>query len=1125
MEVDRARRVHAIFKRAVDLPRDEREALLDSECAGDTAMKTRVRRLLEASDQGGDFLESPALAPPPRNSPPVPDALGNYLVVGVLGVGGMATVYEAIQENPSRRVALKVMHQSMTYTDVYLRFRLEAEVLARLQHPGIAQIYEAGTAQVGQPTPLPFFAMELIAGAVPITEYGRARSLPLRARVAMLAAVCDAVQHGHQHGVIHRDLKPGNVLVDAEGRPKVIDFGVARVTAGDVESLTRASDGRHLIGTLNYMSPEQCSAGSDIDIRTDVYSLGVLLYEVVCGRLPHDLAGCPLPAAVHAIAHEPARPPALGAAHRDLEAIILKAIEKDPDRRYDSVSALAGDLRRWMDSRPTEARPPGLVDQFRLYTRRKRGVVVAGLSLVASMLLIAVISTFFALRLAEEVGRRRTAEERATLERDEARWRAYSAQIAGALSAMKTGEYQQMRTRLAEAAEPLRGWEWGYLQRLTERSDRNVAGHADMIMDLAASADRKRLATCAGDGSVRLWDSESLTQLANYQSESGARALSVAFGPGERSVITGDEEGVVRLLQAGDLSGAAVLGHFSAPVRVVISLPEGRIAAAAADGSAMVWTLAPAGQLAFPDDQPGGIRGVGLSPDGSWLATFNDDGHLWVRDSRTLAVEHRFEFPGAVHQVRFTRDSGLLAAAGAAGRIFVWSLPDGALRNEISVTRGVNTVRSLAISDDGRSLAAGLIHRGFVLCSLPDGAIIAEVGGHTEAVSGLSFSPDGGCLISASWDRSIRRWRMADITKSADGITLAGHQNHVLGVSFSPDGSMVASASRDGSLRLWDADLAQPIARLDSGGAALNAVAFSPDGSLLVAAGSGPAVQLWDSVTGRPVSELEGQEGGAASVAFDAAGRRVAAGGHDGAVRIWDLVTGGPPLTLAGHSARVNSLRFSPDGATIATASRDKTVRLWNAGEGSEAFCLRGHESDVFAVLFSPDGKLLYSGSRDQTIRVWDVETGACRRTIGGHGQYVTSLAMNPNATRLAAGSWYGEIVLFDVKTLDLIASFRVHESAIRGIAFSPDGRWLASASYDGTVRLLDSWTREDAVRSRRTAQSAFAAAMDRVRAAALFAAGPEAILHQPVRAGLDPRTDPWLRKAVLHSLDTAREP
>lgn len=1127
MDADDARRAHAILTAALDAPHEERQAIVSRVCAGDAKLEAMVKRLLAASDLSAGFLETPAWLPRVDGGPVVPDAVGNYLVVRVLGTGGMATVYEAVQENPHRRVAVKVVSQAMTHSDALLRFRFETQTLAHLSHPGIAKIYEAGTASLGGLGPTPFFAMELVPDALGITEYARKHDLDLRKRLSMFVEVCDAVTHGHQNGIIHRDLKPANILVGSDGQTKVIDFGIARSILADSPSLTRTIDAAKLIGTLNYMSPEQCEARADIDIRVDVYSLGVILYELISGHLPYDLSNLPIPAAAQRIVNDPPRRPDLPKAHPygDLWAIVSKALEKQPSRRYASVAGLAADVNRLLAFKAIEARPPGLAHQFRLFARRHRTFVAAGLSLSAGIIILAAVSTGFALRLLREAHQRQAAEQLVIQERDAARWQAYVAQVSGALSAMKTDEFEQMRARLAAVKYLRRGWEWGFLSRLADRSVSTVEAHAGMIFDFVPGRDRTRFLSAADHGSVRLWDESFREPLASFQSESGARMLAAAFTSDGRSVICGDMLGVVRLLDGDSLRELSVLTQMSGAVRSVAGLTDRRVAIADATGALVILDPDTSRQAPTPDVQPGGVHGVSVSPDRKLLATFNDDGVLWLRDAVSATPILRLTFDGRVNMVRFSRDSTLVAATGDGGRVLVWNTSTGTLFRELQATQGINTVQSIAISDDGSLLAAGLVHRDIIVYSLRDGRVIGKLGGHTDAVSGLVFRSADRLLSSASWDRTIRQWRTDEIANPTGVTTLAGHRGWVRAIAVSPDGSTIASASDDGDLRFWNPDLRRTFARLTIGHGRLLALEYSPDGQLIALACQDGTVQLRDSTSGLLVRQWTSPGRWGTALAFDPTGSTLAVGDEDGSVRVWDVSTGTERGFMLGHSARVNSVRFSPDGSVIASASRDGEVVVWNAAEGHLVHRLTGHTTDVFAVLFSPDGQRVFSGSRDQSVVVWDVRSGSRISTLTGHGQHVTCLALNPDATRLAAGSWFGQIVLFDVETSDQIASFRGHDAAIRGIRFSPDGRWLISCSYDSTVRLFDSATRAHADAATEQAVISLAAAQRQIRPLLeTTPADPDTLIRRAFADNADPSMNQWTRIAILSALAPADE-
>jgi eukaryotic-like serine/threonine-protein kinase len=1118
------RRSHELLKQAIEIEESRWAAFVEERCNGNVELREKVMELLAAVRQSQTFLEVPVLSDlqraPAQSHPALEQAIPGYRIVDLIGQGGMARVYEAIQERPHRRVALKVMNRGLSRSAVK-RFEFETEVLARLRHPNIAQIFEAGSIVEGGGSSVPYFAMEYVQDARPVTGYADDQSLDLRARLTLCTIICDAVQHGHQNGVIHRDLKPGNVLVDSAGHPKVIDFGIARSTDPEQAWITHHTEIGQLIGTLNYMSPEQCAGAIDIDVRADVYSLGMILYELVCGRLPHDLTKVPFPEALRVVQRDPPkRPSSINPELRgDVEAIILKAIDKDPDRRYRTAAALAADIQRHLRHKPIDARPPTLFYQARLFAYRHRPAVIALAAIALSLVIGIVLSARYAYVASKELRLRKIAEVEAIAQRDAAVWQAYVANISAASAAIRSGELQYARRKLRESPESHRNWEWRFLKEGTERSSKTIQAHDDMILAFDLNRARSVIATGSRDGTISIWSAAGLIgqSLMNAESDQDHWVLSVSFNQEGTQLVSGSADKTIRLWNAQTGALIRVLGKHAANVDHVSFGKGGIVASASSDGNGMLWNAEAGAEVAEISTQPGGVHGVRFTSKGDRLVTWSKRGSVWVRSSDASEVLHKLEFAGGIFCATISQDDQYCAAAGAGGKIVVWNLNTGEMMHSLQTEGSVSSVRSIAFSPDGAILASGQSDRVIRLWSMQTGQEQMQSLGHEETISGLAFSADGFQLISTSWDRTMRIWDYAG-PDQIDYITrLRGHTGNVISSRFSPDGNLLASSSSDGTVRLWDPELGSELATLHGHKGPVFALAFSPDGTRIASGSHDHTVRIWNATTGQQEAMLEGNEGHVWSVAFSPDGKFLATAGNDRVLRIWDLSTGKVMRRHEGHTERITCVQFSPDGTQIVSASRDHSVRIWDVASAASVFTLLGHRSDVYAVVFSPDGKKLFSGSRDQTVRIWDVRTGQCSATLDGHGQIVTCLSLNAAANRLAAGSWFGEVVLWDLDTLDVVLSIKAHEQVIRSVQFDPSGHQLVSASYDQTLRVFSDLPRQERVSRRQSALTKQAHAVETVNQMYAELGTTESVVNSIEHdRQVHEKGTAWMRKAVL---------
>jgi WD40 repeat protein len=1052
-------RVQHLFDQAVTLPLEQRAAFLDAACAGDAALRAEMEALLALDDSFSDtsndgLLKSPVVRAPEDEPPGVRPAVPGYEVLGELGQGGMGVVYKARQVSLNRAVALKMLLGGAHARPRDLaHFRLEAEALASLHHPGIVQVYE-----VGECDGHPYLCLEFVEGGS-LAERVRGRPQPPSEAARLVQALARAMHAAHQAGVVHRDLKPSNVLLAADGTPKVTDFGLARRLEGGARQ-TASGD---VMGSPSYMAPEQAGGRSHTaGPAADVYALGAILYECLTGRPPFQAATV-VETVMLVLTAEPVPPrrqqPALP---RDLETICLKCLAKEPGRRYADAQELAEDLDRFLTREPIVARRVGWLERLALWVRR-RPTRAAACGLAALVLVLAGLGGGATAlwqraegalqreqRAKEDVELARAAERKAKDDLDRA---LDLHRVLFAHAAWRDNAVGRAEQLLLECAPERRDWEWRYVYRLCHTELVRLRGHTSHVISVAFSPDGSRLLTASWDGTAKLWDAATGQEVLPLRWNADS-ATAAAYSPDGRRLAAAAVDGTFKVWDAA--TGQELLapkGH-SQWVTAVAFRPDGkRLATACKDGTAKVWDAATGEEIRTLRGPPGEALGLAFSPDGTRLATGYQFGAVQVWDAATgKELLTPRGHAGAVNGVAFSPNGRRLATASNDGTAKVW---DAATGKEIRILRGhAGTVFGVAFSPDGQRLATAHENGTAKVWDAATGQESLTIRGHTLFVRSVAFSPDGRRLATASNDGTAKVW---DAAVDQEFLTLKGHPARVQGVAFSSDGTRVASAAADGTTKVWDAAARKEIYSFP-GPLPAYSVAFSPDGRRVATAQEGGTARVWDAVTGKEVLILRGHAGHVFGVAFSPDGRRLATASEDGTAKVWDAATWEEVLTLTGHVGPVRSVAFSPDGTRLATASFDGTAKVWDAATGQAVRMLKEPGTDrLHCIAFSPDGRRLAAACLFEcTAQVWDAASGRDLLTLKGHTFHVVAVAFSPDGKRLATASEDGTAKVWDAVTGQETLTLNGHAGGLTSVAFSADGSRLATAGLDGTVRIWD---------------------------------------------------------------------
>ena len=1081
-------REREIFGEALDITdKVRRDEFLNQQCDGDTELRAKIDELLALHQGSPEFLSEAELAAPKFIDSLIGIAIDSYTVRKRIGDGGCGVVYLAEQSKPIHRtVALKVIKPGLDTDEVIARFEAERQALAMMQHPNVARILDGGATPTGRP----YFVMEFVDGE-PITDYCDNQRLGTMDRLRLLIDVCQAAQHAHQKGIIHRDLKPSNILVtqiDGQPIPKVIDFGIAKATNQEISERTFFTSHGRIVGTPQYMSPEQAERSSrDIDTRSDVYSLGVVLYELLTGTTPLPIKRLrevgydemvrlilsdnpPTPSSrVSALRKQSANTNTeldakQGIVPRatELDWITMRAMEKDRQRRYQSPAELADDLSNFLQDRPVAARPPSRLYLLSKFMRRHRTGVLVAASFLA-LLIAGLALTLFQLNKTQKA-------------RDYANRLRYDADMDTAIRHWRNGSIGLAR-QIIEAQTPRSGqpdnrsWEWYFLNHVTrDQSTQKFGRYKRGVWRTSISLDGSTLAISSVDGEVEIWSLRDNRQLETIQL--GTLTVSVSLSADGSTVAVADIDGNMRVKAVGDEK----------------------------------WTAS--------TKRPYYVPSIDLSPDGKHLAFVeSEESHpakagVWTpkeNDIRTIDVANG---QGGFHsQVAFAANGQHFAIGDNAGIIVVCEATS--LRELSKFEAHDGGVCGLSLSADGSRIASSGSNGLITVRTTQTASIVAELKGHRGNVYGLNFLNEGQ-IVSSGSDGTIRIWKFDDTSSSSDQTQsesriIGYHADEIWTQSVCAKEGLVLTGSKSGWAKLWatgEADRSNDTVRIRISDDVKH-VEFSADSSKLYTINTNGGLQLWNATNGRhernirnvgttadgrgpDCSDLLCFDAGIAiakrsgrievqlendldlQIEFDGHlhrtellgvqnGKLIVSGsdpnGPDDRSEYWDLSTRQKTssLRLPRRSNYDGGTRLSPDGRWIAVGVPINHISLIDSSSGQEIGKLAYHELSVSGIGFSHDSRMIATASDDGTIRIWESHSGQQIRQMSPGG-FQVDVSFSPDGQRLivAAGS-STDTAMWDVATGRRVATFGVEAQYAR---FSPDGKSVFVLSRSGTLYL-----------------------------------------------------------------------
>ena len=986
---------------------------------------------------------------------------GPYRVLSLLGHGGMGSVWLAERTDGlfTRTVALKLVHPALVGRVMTERFGREREILASLNHPNIARLFDAGLSQDGQP----YLALEYIAG-MPLTVYCDERRLPLRERLELFRQVLSAVQYAHAHLVIHRDLKPSNILVSDDGQAHLLDFGIAKLlTEGQAKEteLTRMG-GRAL--TPDYASPEQI-VGAPITIAADIYSLGVMLYELTTGERPYRLKRDTRGALEEAILQSDPIPPSRNivsdaaaqtrtttarklprALKGDIDTIIMKAMKKAPIERYATANAFAEDIARYLSGDAVLAQGDSFTYRALKFSRRHRLAIAAAGILVLSLAGGLAATAYEARIAATQRDAALQAQSHSLTQTAAARLGTDSTNAMGIILEVLPGK----ELRPAYTPEALSVFQEA---RAADAQIMAITGHTGSVWDAAFSPDGRRIVTASGDRTARIWDAATGQQLQEFKGFSNPVATAEFSPDGSRLVMATMQ----KTAQVWDIaSGKQIMtleGH-SAGIRLAAFSTDGKqIVTASGDKTARLWDAATGHEITRFNGHTDRVTSAAISRDGQHVVTASGDAtaRIWNAATGRELVQLKGH-TGFVQTAAFSPDGTRVVTASVDHSARIWDTASG---RQLLLLRHPDFVLSATYSPDGRRIVTTSVDKTTRIWNSETGEEIKRLGGHGDIVQTAVFSPDGTRIVTASMDRTARVW---DAVPAGQINLLRGHSGEVQGATFSPDGTRIVTASMDRTARIWDAATGRQVMLLAGHTDWASSAAFSSDGTRVITGSNDTTARVWEVATGRQELVLSGHTQLVENAEFSPDGRHIVTASPDSTARIWDAARGRQIMELNGKIDHLRSASYSPDGRFVVTASIDKNARIWDAATGRQVMLLSGHTDWVNSAHFSPDGTQVATASNDKTARIWDAATGR-QLMLLGHADVVWTAAFSRDGKQIVTASNDNMVRVWDAGSGQQTKLLMGHTDSVEQAEFSPDGARIVTASNDGTAAIWDART------------------------------------------------------------------